>query len=193
MHFAKTLPLLSLVAPVVLADLGLESEDIPTQCTQVCDPLLTLSRQCDVDDDQVGGDRNEDLLERQCLCTNQSFDVAGVAALCASCMSQNVRERDDLEDIDEIMRTCNFQSTTYAVSATTIVEGVTVTATRPTDINQLTTTAGSQPTPNNDNGNNNGNNDNNNNNNGGDSGAAAFAPGMMISVVAAAFAGAMLI
>ncbi|PKS08724.1 hypothetical protein jhhlp_004777 [Lomentospora prolificans] len=188
MHFTKALPILAAITPVILAEIDLDNDDIPTQCTQVCDPLLNLVRQCNVDDDAVGGDRNEDLLERQCVCTNNSFDVANVAALCASCMTQNVRERDDLEDINDLMLACNFQSTSFAASATTIVQGVTVSATRPTDINQLTTTVGSEPTS----GSNNNNNNNNNNNDDGN-GAGALAPGMVVSVAGAALACAMLL
>ena len=97
MHLFKALPIFATIASVALADIDLDREDIPTQCTSVCEPLRSLVEQCNVDDDAVGGDRNEDLLERQCVCTNTSFDVAGVAALCASCMEQNVRDREDLE------------------------------------------------------------------------------------------------
>lgn len=97
MHFAKTLPLLAILAPAVLAELDLDGDDIPQECSTVCEPIRNLVRQCNVDDDQVGGDRNEDLLERQCICTNDSFDVANVAALCASCLDQNLNDRDDLE------------------------------------------------------------------------------------------------
>jgi hypothetical protein len=188
MKFTTALPIVAALAAPALAEIDLDGDEIPTQCNAVCDPLLNLVRQCNVDDDVVGGDQNEDLLERQCVCTNTSFDVANVAALCASCMEQNVREREDLEDINDLMRACNFQSSSFAPEATTIVEGVTVTATRPTDINQLTTTAGSQPTGSN---NDNNNNNNNNNNDGGNSGSIV-SPGMAISLAGAAVVCAML-
>ena len=63
---------------------------------------------CDVDDDRVGGDRNEDLLERQCICENQSFDVANVAGQCQGCIEQHYQDkckgrnkRDDDDDSDD--------------------------------------------------------------------------------------------
>ena len=83
------------------------------------------------------------------------------------------------------MTACSFQSTSFAPSATTIIEGVTVTATRPTGINQLTTTTGSQPTSasNTNGGNNGGNNDDNNGNR--DNAAGSLAPGMIVSMAGA--------
>jgi len=46
-----------------------------------------------------------------------------------------------MEDIDDILYTCGFSSTSYvASSASGIVASITVDATRPTDASQLTTT-----------------------------------------------------
>jgi hypothetical protein len=55
-------------------------------------------------------------------------------------------------DIDNLMSTCEFSSTKYSPDATGQLQGVSVSASRPTDVNQLTTTmgqrgpAGSTPT-----------------------------------------------
>lgn len=52
-------------------------------------------------------------------------------------------------DIDNLMVTCGFSSTKYSPEATGPVQSITVSASRPTDISQLTTTldgAGRQPT-----------------------------------------------
>lgn len=96
-------------------------------------------------------------------------------------------------DIQEIMSECGFQSTSYAPDATSAVQDVTVSATRPTDIGQLTTTTGPQPTDDGSSGN---NNDNNNNNGGGDDGGSSgsvVAPGVMVSFAGAVIACAMLL
>ncbi|KAI8670539.1 hypothetical protein NCS57_00525500 [Fusarium keratoplasticum] len=132
------------------ADVSLDRDDIPRACDAICDPIVELTRKCDTD---LRGDRDreEDRLEAQCVCTNDSFDVGRIAALCADCIRQNWRDDDDddddddqrdhMEDIDDILYTCGFSSTSYvASSASAIVASITVEATRPTDASQLTTT-----------------------------------------------------
>ncbi|KAM0427936.1 hypothetical protein ACHAPT_007396 [Fusarium lateritium] len=132
------------------ADVNLDRDDIPRACDAICDPIVQLTRTCDTD---LRGDRDreEDRLEAQCVCTNDSFDVARVAALCADCIRQNWRDNDDddddddrrdhMEDIEDILYTCGFSSTSYvASSASAIVASISVDATRPTDASQLTTT-----------------------------------------------------
>jgi hypothetical protein len=144
------------IAPLLLlarADVSLDRDDIPRACDTICNPIVDLTRACDTD---LRGDRDreEDRLEAQCVCTNDSFNVARVAALCADCIHQNAPRdnddddddddddrRDDTKDIDDILYTCGFASTTYVASAASAaVSGVTVDATRPTDASQLTTT-----------------------------------------------------
>lgn len=106
-------------------------------------------------------------------------------------------------DIDDILYTCGFSSTTYVASAASAaVSGVSVDASRPTDASQLTTTivAGATRTQggdsssntgssNNDNNsdNNSDNNDNSNNNDASNSddtnAAAALAPAGLVGAV----------
>ena len=83
-------------------------------------------------------------------------------------------------DIDDILYTCGFASTTYVASAASAaVSGVSVDATRPTDASQLTTTVvagatrtqGSDSSSNTDSSNN--NNNDNNDDDASDTGAAA--------------------
>ncbi|KAF5973913.1 hypothetical protein FCOIX_8551 [Fusarium coicis] len=142
------------IAPLLYlarADISLDRDDIPRECDTICDPIVQLTKTCDTD---LRGDRDreEDRLEAQCVCTNDSFNVSRVAALCAGCIHQNAQNnrddddddddiRDDTEEIDDIMYTCGFSSTTYVASAASAaVSGVSVDATRPTDASQLTTT-----------------------------------------------------
>ncbi|KAF5017811.1 hypothetical protein F66182_10234 [Fusarium sp. NRRL 66182] len=177
------------IAPLFLlarADVNLDRDDVPRECTTICNPIVDLTRACDTDLRGDDNDREEDRLEVQCVCTNDSFNVARIAALCANCIHQyapNNRDnddddddddiRDDTRDIDEILFTCGWASTTYVASATAAVAGITVDAARPTDANQLTTTivggtgTRSEPsaTPTDDSGSGSGNNDDNNNNN----------------------------
>lgn len=84
------------------ADISLDRDDIPRECDTICDPIVQLTRTCDTD---LRGDRDreEDRLEAQCVCTNDSFNVSRVAALCAGCIHQNAQNnRDDDDDDDDI-------------------------------------------------------------------------------------------
>lgn len=180
MHFNKfavTAASAALFAVVRADDLNLDNDDIPQQCRDVCAPVRTLADICEVDDDDRMTDREEDLLQAQCFCLNSSFDVASRTSACAACMHENNRDRDDNDDIDEIMRTCGFSSTSYSAGAQ--ATSISVQATRPVSAAQLTTTisgaaantgTGTQPTSssgsnsNNDNNNNNGNSNNNDDN-----------------------------
>ncbi|KAG7145657.1 hypothetical protein HYQ46_005591 [Verticillium longisporum] len=56
-------------------------------------------------------------LEAQCFCTNNSFNVAQVAAQCAACMHNANRDTDDNEDINDIMFTCGFSFNVAQVAA----------------------------------------------------------------------------
>ncbi|KAL9949630.1 hypothetical protein ACHAQF_000528 [Verticillium nonalfalfae] len=227
---------------LVNADLELDRDDYPAQCQNVCDPVARLGQLCNFDDNDRLDDRTEDQLEAQCFCTNNSFNVAQVAAQCAACMHNANRDTDDNEgesilaaksihlnailnqkDINDIMFTCGFSSTSYDANAVSTATGISVQATALTASSQLTTSltgatptnTNSQSTPtgssNNNNGNgNNDDNSNNNNNNGNSnsdsqstnepSAANAIAPGFGTSalgisayVAAAAVAGAMLL
>ncbi|KAM3510465.1 hypothetical protein MY11210_005867 [Beauveria gryllotalpidicola] len=139
------------IAQLILAanaQVDLDMDDVPTPCKTICRPIGTLSDRCDVDL-RSDNDRDEHLLQNQCICTNKSFDVGKIAALCADCMRQtrnNGRDDNDradsdhLRDIDELLSVCGFSSTTYNSAATSEVASVTVHVTRPTDVSQLTTT-----------------------------------------------------
>ncbi|KAH6671546.1 hypothetical protein F5X68DRAFT_278691 [Plectosphaerella plurivora] len=125
------------VLPVAFAE-EVEAEDVPAACTAICAPVVTLSNTCDLDrntrkklrrDNDDAQDAAEEAAEINCICTNRSFDVANVMALCASCMNQN---RGDVQDVNRIMAQCSFASTSYAPTATGVVQGINVDATRPT-------------------------------------------------------------
>lgn len=78
------------------ADLDVDVDEIPATCQSICRPTLELSRICDVDDDLVGNNEfTEFNNERGCYCSNQSFNVAQMTALCQSCVQQNAFEADN--------------------------------------------------------------------------------------------------
>jgi hypothetical protein len=84
----------------------LDAGDVPNACSTICQPIVQLTSICDVDPRQTedsngenGGDDNvpetDEAVESQCICTNTSFDVASIAALCASCIQQNANSTVD--------------------------------------------------------------------------------------------------
>jgi hypothetical protein len=77
----------------------LNAVDVPSACTTICGPIVQLTDTCNIDpgeseddaeDSDSGNDTPEtdEVIESQCICTNMSFDVAGIAGLCASCIQQ---------------------------------------------------------------------------------------------------------
>ncbi|PKS09326.1 hypothetical protein jhhlp_003940 [Lomentospora prolificans] len=96
MHSNATWALLIGLVPALVTALGLDRDDVPLACANVCAPLVQLSFACDVNDDIVG-DRQEEALEQQCICGNTGFNLAATTADCAACIGQNAVQRDDLE------------------------------------------------------------------------------------------------
>lgn len=84
------------IAPLLYlahADVSLDRDDVPRACDTICDPIVQLTQKCD-------SDRWGDAQEIQCVCTNDSFNVERIAALCADCIHQNA-SRDDDDDETE--------------------------------------------------------------------------------------------
>ncbi|KAL6404525.1 hypothetical protein AUP68_13918 [Ilyonectria robusta] len=95
---------LTCLAAVIPATLGeeLRADDVPSACETICQPIVELTNTCDIDPNETDNDNDkrkklrlrgrgesEEAIEANCICTNKSFDVAAVMALCASCMAQN--------------------------------------------------------------------------------------------------------
>lgn len=89
MHYKSTL--LAVAPMVMMARAGVEFDldETPSQCREICRPIADLYRSCQVDLRGDDNDREEDQLEVQCFCTNDSFDVGTVAAQCQDCVRQN--------------------------------------------------------------------------------------------------------
>lgn len=102
MH-STTILLAAIVAviPATLAE-ELRADDVPSACMTICQPIVDLTTTCDIDPNEADTDNDKrrklrlresedskEAVEANCICTNKSFDVAAVMALCASCMAQN--------------------------------------------------------------------------------------------------------
>jgi hypothetical protein len=108
MHSALLTALLlqtALFVPISYAE-ELDAGDVPSACLTICQPIVELTNICDVDprpagddtgenDGDDGGSETDEPIEAQCICTNTSFDVSSIAALCASCIQQNANSTVD--------------------------------------------------------------------------------------------------
>ncbi|KAJ3499356.1 hypothetical protein NLG97_g398 [Lecanicillium saksenae] len=136
-----TLALASLTL-VTHAQVDLDMDDVPMACKPICKPIGDLSNKCDIDL-ASDNDNDEHHLQNQCICTNDSFNVAKIAALCAACMHGSKRYKrggSRADNIDGVLSLCGFPSTTYNAAATGEAESITVQVNTPTAISQLTTT-----------------------------------------------------
>jgi hypothetical protein len=100
MRSAILLTGLAAIIPFSMAE-ELDADDVPASCKTICQPIVDLSNACDIDPKEnktkdkrgdfllVARSKAEEAIEANCICTNKSFDVAAVMALCASCMTQN--------------------------------------------------------------------------------------------------------
>lgn len=104
MYSAILLAALATVIPAALAE-ELRADDVPSACTTICQPIVDLTNTCDIDPNETDNDKrkilrlrqtedSDEAIEANCICTNKSFDVAGVMGLCASCISQNGNTSD---------------------------------------------------------------------------------------------------
>ncbi|KAK4071813.1 hypothetical protein Purlil1_13305 [Purpureocillium lilacinum] len=141
------------VALFVNADIDFDINKVPSACKSLCGPIGQLLKQCGADPN----DRVADLDDGQCICRNQSFDVAKVAAQCAGCIHQDdngqVRRDDhdsadkaDSVDVDSLMKTCGFSSVSYSPSDSGVASSVTAASTMATAASRSATpTRDSQP------------------------------------------------
>jgi hypothetical protein len=77
--------LLSLSSRVLCEELS--EADVPAECASICQPIVQLTSICDTD--SFGQTLQSNSPGYQCVCKNTSFDVAHIAALCASCLQLN--------------------------------------------------------------------------------------------------------
>jgi hypothetical protein len=125
----------------------LKPADVPAACRTICQPIVELTAICDVNPNEAEGAEDEEeeesnegapepdeAPENECFCTNRSFNVGSVAALCASCIEQNksgVGAEGEEDSMGQLMAACGFSSTSYRPTATELVAQVTVSATKP--------------------------------------------------------------
>lgn len=81
-------PLLLALPALVLSDYQLAEGDVPQPCNSICEPVVNLTSTCDAGGNSSVSSEDKELLEKQCICLNDSFDVANRTSLCASCIGQ---------------------------------------------------------------------------------------------------------
>ena len=135
-----TLAFLATSAMSIALPQDVDDNDIPSQCTAVCQSVVALTQQCDRD---INND-NSDVLYRNCICTAEGAST--VIPICEACVRQyrptTTTTDDDGEvdqdtngrkitngalnygrlisfpDVDDVVRACNFSTTTYDASQT---------------------------------------------------------------------------
>ncbi|OGE49429.1 hypothetical protein PENARI_c021G03789 [Penicillium arizonense] len=99
--------LLGLAASVVAQDV--DSTDIPSQCKDICAPVVSLTSTCDKKNN------NDDAAEIKCVCNDPraSKNIPD----CAACLDKYSKDGKD-NDANDIVRQCSFTSTMYDATAT---------------------------------------------------------------------------
>ncbi|KAJ4316243.1 hypothetical protein N0V84_007953 [Fusarium piperis] len=67
--------------------------------------------------------------EQECVCNNESFDVAKIAALCHDCIVVDGHKQNNM---NLIMKACNFTELSYTPDKDSAADNIRVEATRPT-------------------------------------------------------------
>lgn len=111
---SKLLYLSALLLASLAAAAEIDSDDVPSQCQEVCAPVVSLAASCDAqyDDDDRG--------EKNCICSDSTS--ATNIPLCASCISQFSHDRDD-NDANDLVRDCSFTTTSYNPTSTSSATG----------------------------------------------------------------------
>ncbi|KAF1981412.1 hypothetical protein K402DRAFT_408485 [Aulographum hederae CBS 113979] len=140
--YSLTLALASAVAGLASAQMSMmpgmemggmegmfDMSSVAPACMDICMPMVQLTEECDPNMmimGKEGGAANVD-----CVCKNESFDVAVIGGLCSSCLMMNGKGGN--MELDRLSSTCSFEAAIYAPSATALLNGgVTVMATAPT-------------------------------------------------------------
>ncbi|KAF5864638.1 hypothetical protein ETB97_007196 [Aspergillus alliaceus] len=85
MHLSRPL-FCTLIAAAVVVGTDIDSNDIPTQCQQVCAAVVSLTATCDRKTD-------DDKQEQDCICKDSQAPTS--IPLCEACIAQNSRDGHD--------------------------------------------------------------------------------------------------
>lgn len=104
--------LAALSSSAVLAQ-EFDNNDVPQQCRSVCQAMVDAARTCD---NNFDGDRQE----VDCICNTEGASTQ--LPECAACVRQfdtdiDEDDRDEQNDVDEVMSSCGFTSTTFNAAA----------------------------------------------------------------------------
>ncbi|EOD52160.1 putative gpi anchored protein [Neofusicoccum parvum UCRNP2] len=143
MQFKTIAALFTLAAVGYTQDV--DNNDIPTACRSVCQSVVQLTTDCDrrIDDDSVA--------YRNCIC--QAQNARNDVPNCAACVSANggtdFDDDDDTtpeNDVVDIIRACNFPTTTWNSGAAATGTGAPGTPVGPAGTTTGTGTLATTPT-----------------------------------------------
>ncbi|KAH8127027.1 hypothetical protein FP744_10007753 [Trichoderma asperellum] len=115
---------------------GMKTPDLATISTTTTGQHKSMTPTILGSDGDVGGETGgwgiTENAEEQCVCSNESFNVAEIAGLCASCVSMVA---DAQNDVQVIMSVCGFPPQQYSPAKDSLASSIHVQAVRPTAAN----------------------------------------------------------
>ncbi|KAF2128597.1 hypothetical protein P153DRAFT_376709 [Dothidotthia symphoricarpi CBS 119687] len=119
MLYQKLAVIAAITAAAAAQDVS--QDDIPSQCTAICAEVVTISTQCDQQNEN-------DTAELQCVCNATNANT--LIPACEACVAQFDVDNDDDDnvrdnDVYEVLTRCNFSTTTYnAASASSLASSI---------------------------------------------------------------------
>ncbi|KAB8072602.1 hypothetical protein BDV29DRAFT_158379 [Aspergillus leporis] len=103
MHLSQSV-LCTLLLAFITTGADIDANDVPSQCQQVCAPVVSLTASCD------RNTNDDDRQEIDCICKDSKAPTS--IPLCEACIAQNSRDGHD-NDANDLIRSCSFATTSY--------------------------------------------------------------------------------
>ncbi|KAJ6113011.1 hypothetical protein N7512_008335 [Penicillium capsulatum] len=100
---------LSLASSIVAQDI--DANDLPTQCKDVCAPVVSLTASCDKKTS------DDDTAERNCVCKDSR--AAKSIPVCAACLTTYSKDGD----ANDLVRSCSLTTTSFGSVTSTSMSG----------------------------------------------------------------------
>ncbi|KAJ5345285.1 hypothetical protein N7452_003289 [Penicillium brevicompactum] len=130
-----TYPALALFISLAAAG-DIDANDLPTECKEVCSPVVSLTASCDAKTS------DDDTAELSCVCKGKN--ASSILPMCDACITKYSKDGSD-NDANDLVRSCSFTTTSFNPSATA-AGGASESAASGTTTGSVSTTAGSGAT-----------------------------------------------
>lgn len=113
MHRTTVVSTLALALASRVAAQGIDHDDIAPNCRAVCSNIANVADECEL---QYNNVPNEDQQEQDCICNASGMDT--LIPACEACQREYYGQDDDYDEIQQLLRRCNFESTTITGTMT---------------------------------------------------------------------------